>query len=76
MKTLAKLREIVVEVIKENSDKDFKSQNVQEAIALIIEQRYGNMVKIIAQDYLQKEIDKRSTLSTFEGLRKLPVIKP
>ena len=76
MKTLANLNKIVIDVLKENSEKDIRTESVQQEIATLIEQRYANLVKLIASDYLQKEVDKRSTLSTFEQLKKSPIIKP
>ena len=49
-----------------------KDYNISERICSEISERiyiqYRNSVKIIATKFLEQEIEKRSTLSTFEGL--------
>jgi regulator of replication initiation timing len=68
MKTLADLKQISLEVLIENSNLKLENENDRILLAEKIEERYKNVVTIIAKDYLQKEIDSRSTLSTFDKL--------
>lgn len=68
--TLGKLKNIVLEVLNENTTLSLDNENNREEIATKINERYINLVKTIAKDFLQKEIDKRSTLQTFQNLNK------
>ncbi len=72
MKTLANLKQLSLEVLSENSNLSLENENDRVILAEKIEERYKNVVSKIAKDYLQKEIDNRSTLSTFNSLIKKP----
>jgi hypothetical protein len=68
MKTLADLKQISLEVLIENSNLKLVNENDRILLAEKIEERYKNVVTIIAKNFLEKEIENRSTLSTFDKL--------
>ena len=68
--TLADLKKLVFDVLSENSDKDFRNENIRMIIAETVQERYISLVKIIATTMLEKEASKRSTLSTYQELLK------
>lgn len=70
METIANLKQIALEVLTENSNLDIQNENNRLDLAQKIEERYKNLARIIAKDFLEKEINKRSTLSTFQQIIK------
>ncbi len=68
MNTLANLNKIVLEVLNENTNLDLQNENNRLLLSNKITERYTNLVKDIAKNFLEKEVEKRSTLSTFQGL--------
>ncbi len=68
--TIATLKKIVIEVLNENSNLDLQDEKNRLLLSDKITERYQNLIQQIAKDFLDKEIKKRSTLSTFENLMK------
>ncbi len=66
--TLANLNKVVLDVLNENSNLSLQDEKNRLLLSEKITERYTNLVKDIAKNFLDKEIEKRSTLSTFQGI--------
>jgi len=66
------LRKVVKQVLQDYQEQDIRNERVRTEIADKIYIVYSNIVKDISTRFLQKEIEKRSTLSTFEAISKKP----